>query len=1597
MAQVAKMEAVIDLKINDEGIASQVEKAFSNAKKIADKDGIKFKVGVDEAGLVNFTKTLSKINDGKNKIDFTFDKDAFIKSFGSLDKEGIAQVEAFAKKAQDLLNGAFVGGKSGGNSNGALNGNLKSLEQISSQIEQQKKRYGELRQEVVKYASAFKEAEKKSAQGVKDSWNNYTKSDSAKDRKEFVRQFKAFEDNGFNKKLLNGTDSFGEAFDFDKFKQKYEKQLKGLPKSFNVDKEAQKISEQFKLPFDRSQLEEYAKESRQIVAQIKELQKQKQELEKIQKGSQDKKADTNSSGNKNNGVKIESGSKTDSGAKTDSTSHPIKIEPSNLEEFYGKIEGFRTAKINVEVGNKDTVFSGLENKTVKVNVDDDKEQAQNTALKYRSTTSNSSLKEQYEAELEKNNKAGSHNFSSNVNAILKDVAQAREITDKQVASILAYGKSSQEAEIKYQNTQKAKKAEASAQKTGKVPVYKEVTENDVNFNVFEKAFEKAGISVEQFSTAMKDVSARLGVSLNNEIVKKNAVPLSESSLDVIKAENKVKDLGEISTTPIASEGSIAALKKQIEGGINPIEVKLNPINTNELASLVNEQKELLQSPTSPTINSAYTQQEDSLQRILELQKVVNEGNREIAKTTDSTGKLNNPLLDGALAKGNKTTTKKAINNLLKEYDPETSGKEYKDKLAAYVASYKDIGNLQNTSFKKYPELWTEISASIEKATASQKAYEEMLQESAKVKGSDLTKEETQAITDSIKSENLGQVIKDSLTTAEAESSSGIDGLKSSVSDLISTIGTIGTTYQTSVADVSAGADAQVESISKVKTAITELGSSLELVGVKTLEELPQYKEQIAQIQAEQDKLAKEKEALQKLQDKKDNSSKKSSKDKTEELTDIEKLKNAFEKTKGWTLDESSIQKQSNGITTYIAELEKAEGETEKFLLSVGNVNDIITKSGTVNKRDYLNKAQPLSSAVENAATESIKVEGENKASTAIEKTVDDITRLKEIASNTIGFNLDESSIVKADNGIISFKANLNDADGKIKELNYEIESFSRVVNGSSGGFTDKFLGRGKTDDELKSIEEQKKVLEAKTKQAETLNKLNSAADKTDNFVLNSSSIDSEGFVRFSGYVEEANGKVKELSFSVKELESILGANGGLSSNFIDQANLTKIEETLTKFKAQTAENKTKEAVGIDNTEGLEKARQLEAQINELIASGNVSEEQRKATILEITNAKAKEAELYKVSDSKNYSAQQSVETAKKNYNNILSGIDFSNINAGATIFDKMSNEVVSVKDKMESLKATAAGLVDELSKGEFADKGVFVQTKKSLQETLTAMKELGNNPVYQQTNKKGQTFWQTMFEGQNFNTMATKDVEKGLNKSLSQTYQRVLKNTKFNASNKTATATVLNNGNVEKVTMSLNAYTDAAGRAQVAVHKLNTDEGTYVTSGQKWVDGIKGKIASLSQYVTGLTLVMSAWSKVKEGFSFVQELDSSLTTINQTMSATKDQLSELGQGSIDAGKNLGSSAQDVLNAAAIYANANETTESILEKAKPTVMLANASGADVSTASDQIQGVVNQFKELEGQEQRVVNSYEKISAGLAIDFAKLLAHKLEIIY
>ncbi|WP_290458443.1 phage tail tape measure protein, partial [Turicimonas muris] len=201
--------------------------------------------------------------------------------------------------------------------------------------------------------------------------------------------------------------------------------------------------------------------------------------------------------------------------------------------------------------------------------------------------------------------------------------------------------------------------------------------------------------------------------------------------------------------------------------------------------------------------------------------------------------------------------------------------------------------------------------------------------------------------------------------------------------------------------------------------------------------------------------------------------------------------------------------------------------------------------------------------------------------------------------------------------------------------------------------------------------------------------------------------------------------------------------------------------------------------------------------------------------------------------------------------------------------------------------------------------------------------------------------------------------------------------------------------NYKEGIVSKSDYTSGSG-SSMARYDMRETRVRDASPMKNWANQVKHKIQSLSAYYVSDYILDAGMQQLREGYQFVSDLDSALTNISMTMNTSSQSLSNLGKSAIQTGVDLSTNASNVLEAVTIYANANETTDSILEKATPTLMLANASGDSAANASNYLQAVVNQFDGMEGQEKRIVNSYEKISAGLAMDFSQGISGMAEAV-
>lgn len=129
---------------------------------------------------------------------------------------------------------------------------------------------------------------------------------------------------------------------------------------------------------------------------------------------------------------------------------------------------------------------------------------------------------------------------------------------------------------------------------------------------------------------------------------------------------------------------------------------------------------------------------------------------------------------------------------------------------------------------------------------------------------------------------------------------------------------------------------------------------------------------------------------------------------------------------------------------------------------------------------------------------------------------------------------------------------------------------------------------------------------------------------------------------------------------------------------------------------------------------------------------------------------------------------------------------------------------------------------------------------------------------------------------------------------------------------------------------------------------------------------------------------------IRQGVQEVTNLDTALTKMSYTMNISNTQLQNMGKEMVSMAKNLATSVDNISQIYQIYANLQTTQEELEKTARPTAILANLSGVDASTAADQLQGVLNQFKLTADDANHIVDVYDKISASIKVDYSKGIA-------
>lgn len=160
----------------------------------------------------------------------------------------------------------------------------------------------------------------------------------------------------------------------------------------------------------------------------------------------------------------------------------------------------------------------------------------------------------------------------------------------------------------------------------------------------------------------------------------------------------------------------------------------------------------------------------------------------------------------------------------------------------------------------------------------------------------------------------------------------------------------------------------------------------------------------------------------------------------------------------------------------------------------------------------------------------------------------------------------------------------------------------------------------------------------------------------------------------------------------------------------------------------------------------------------------------------------------------------------------------------------------------------------------------------------------------------------------------------------------------------------------------------------------------------KAVDGLGQSMGNVSKNtlaaVASYKVFNATIKQLKDAVSEVEALNGALTKVHMTMQDISNaDLGSLKSQILDMSNELSTYVDTVSDAAEIYANANESISTIMQKAEPTVLLASATKKSASETADTIQGILNQFKMTDDAAMGVVDTLEGLSAEMNMDFAK----------
>ena len=202
---------------------------------------------------------------------------------------------------------------------------------------------------------------------------------------------------------------------------------------------------------------------------------------------------------------------------------------------------------------------------------------------------------------------------------------------------------------------------------------------------------------------------------------------------------------------------------------------------------------------------------------------------------------------------------------------------------------------------------------------------------------------------------------------------------------------------------------------------------------------------------------------------------------------------------------------------------------------------------------------------------------------------------------------------------------------------------------------------------------------------------------------------------------------------------------------------------------------------------------------------------------------------------------------------------------------------------------------------------------------------------------------------------------------------------KWSNGNKTLTALIKDQNNEWKK-LTLNAQT-----ASGVITRTFTTSQAPATSLSKLLDELGSKFRNLTAYILSFVSFYEIWAQIKQGVTYVKELDSAFTEMRKVSDETTESLKEFQKESFDIADSVASTAKEIQNSTADWLRLGYAMDEASELARTTaVYKAVGDDMDIVTATESMVSTLQGFQLEADQAANIVDQFNEVSNNFAID-------------